>query len=555
MTQFMRLPGFSLRGASVEIKLLITSFLMLASFGVVVGIVNYQVRTGLTASGSAAWYRGALANGGGPDTGENRRIDGDDGHGAGLSEAQGLDAKTPLELLDATHPHLFNQALLFFLLGHLLALCSLSRRLKNTLFVGGYLGVAVDTASPWLIRYGGAGFAWLQLMGHVLLVATFLGMVVLPLRDMWFRRPRLNGAARAKAALLLMAPLLWGVGGCADAGQGGADPADAQGAVSGRRAWPVMGTLLEVSLTGPDSTVIAEAIWAARSAVFRVDTLMSTYRTTSEVSELNRAAGTGAWTVLSPWTSDVLAAALAWAERSGGAFDPTVQPLMQVWGFRGGEPRVPAAGDLERARAEVGWARVGNDAHGSRARLPDAGMALDFGALAKGYAVDRALAAAEAAGAVSVMVDLGGNIGVFGPPPREAGAWTFGIRDPRANDRILGTLTLPAGGAVATSGDYEQGFVQGGVRYSHIMDPRTGSPARGVLSVTVATRDGLSADALSTTLFVLGADAGTALARSAYPDGGISAVWVLDGGADHVRPDDLVVFGDGAFARVELDAG
>lgn len=174
MTQFFTYRGFGLRKASLQIRVLVTSFIVMASLGVGVGFLNYQVRTGLTTEGSAAWYRG-----GSPDAA-----------GSLVDRTGPLYEKSPLELLDATHPHLFNQAFLFFVLGHLLALCAVPPGRKTAIYAGGFVGVLVDTASPWLIRYGGAGFAYLQLAGHVVMALAFVALLFYPLREMWGPPPR-----------------------------------------------------------------------------------------------------------------------------------------------------------------------------------------------------------------------------------------------------------------------------------------------------------------------------------------------------------------------------
>jgi thiamine biosynthesis lipoprotein len=170
-------------------------------------------------------------------------------------------------------------------------------------------------------------------------------------------------------------------------------------------------------------------------------------------------------------------------------------------------------------------------------------MRLDFGAIAKGYAVDLAVEALRAAGVRSGMVDLGGNLRFFGAPP-EPGGRLVGLRDPRSPDAAIAVVRLDSG-AVATSGDYERFFVHDGVRYSHIIDPRTGWPARGVAGVSVIAPTGIASDALSTSLFVLGPERGCALARAE----GVEALWVLDAG-DH---DGEIVFTPGLRGRMEMD--
>jgi hypothetical protein len=163
--------GFSLRKAALHTRVLITSFIITTAAAVALGVVMYRVRTGLTPGGAREWYRGDAAAG-------------------ALEEA----AKTPQELLDATHPHLFGQAFLFFVLCHLFALTPVKHGYKVALFTAAYLAVLLDAASPWLIRFVHPGFGWLQVVGNGLTVTTFLILVMVPLREMWWsagrREPR-----------------------------------------------------------------------------------------------------------------------------------------------------------------------------------------------------------------------------------------------------------------------------------------------------------------------------------------------------------------------------
>lgn len=165
MTQFYTYRGFSLRRAGLSIKVLVTSFLLTVSTGVAVGIVNYRLRTGLGIEGAVSWYRGNEAS-------------------AGPGEAP-LYEKTTLELLDATHAHLFGQAFLLFLLAHLFALTPVRSRVKLWAYVAAFTSVAIDTAVPWLIRFVSPAFAALQPVGLVLMIGTFLLFVLVPLREMW----------------------------------------------------------------------------------------------------------------------------------------------------------------------------------------------------------------------------------------------------------------------------------------------------------------------------------------------------------------------------------
>lgn len=348
------------------------------------------------------------------------------------------------------------------------------------------------------------------------------------------------------AAAVLVA--LAGLAALRSGGEGPARPADRTDAagqgppVRVQRGWPVMGTVLRVTSIAADTAGAERALRAARARVFRVDSLMSTYRETSDLSRVNAAAGSGRWIPVSAATGRVLEAALAWSRASGGAFDPTAGPLADAWGFHRGEPAMPPPGRADSAARLVGWRAVERDSSGRRVRLPRAGMRLDFGAIAKGWALDRAVAAMRSAGAAGGSVDLGGAVSAFGAPPPGHDRWRLGIRHPRRDGELAGVLALDSG-SVATSGDAEQFFVHDGVRYAHVMDPRTGRPARGVAQVTVVADRGVDADALATTLFVLGPGEGRAFLRSAFvrrraPSA--TAAWVLDPGAG------------GAFGREHL---
>jgi thiamine biosynthesis lipoprotein len=311
--------------------------------------------------------------------------------------------------------------------------------------------------------------------------------------------------------------------------------------------WPVMGTFLTVRSFGPDTQAARAAMRAAGAAVFRVDSLMSTWKPESEISRLNIAAGTGEWTALASETLEVLLAAQQLARASEGAFDVTVGPLMHAWGFRDGGPGPPATAALDSARRLVGSVVLEIDSAGSRARLRRSGAAVDLGAIAKGYALDRAAAAMRAAGASGGMVDLGGNVLVFGEPPGDREEWVIGILDPRDPQATIGTIRLRSG-SVASSGDYEQFFEAGGVRYSHIMDPARGEPARGTLQTTAIAPTGLQSDGLSTTLFVLGPERGRGFLEQPFARGA-AAVWIRD--ALPLDSGDVVVAGE-SLGRIRI---
>lgn len=244
--------------------------------------------------------------------------------------------------------------------------------------------------------------------------------------------------------------------------------------------------------------------------IARIDTVMSRHLVDSEVNRVTAQAWTGE-AECSPELALVLERSQRYARLSGGAFDITVGALTRLWGF----PDVvapPAPARIDSARALVGYRELMLE--GRRLRLARPGITLDLGGVAKGYAVDRAVAVLQAGGITAGLVDAGGNIRYFGVKP-DGQPWRTGIQHPRQADGVLvaevGGVGLPA---VATSGDYQQYFELDGRRYHHLLDPATGYPARGTASATAWAASAMEADILSTTLFVLGPERGIALADS-----------------------------------------
>lgn len=262
------------------------------------------------------------------------------------------------------------------------------------------------------------------------------------------------------------------------------------------RRFFAMDTVMSLTACGPNAE---EALEAAERELRRLDALLSTGSPDSEVSRLN-AAGRGP---VSEDTARLLSAARdAWAE-TGGLFDCTIYPLMELWGFPTRDYRVPAESELTRALSLV---------DGSRVRLADgeavlgAGQKIDLGGIAKGYAARRAIECFQAHGVRAGIVSLGGNVQTLGSRP-DGTPWQVGVRDPSGGpDDALAVLSAGDLAAV-TSGGYERKFEVDGHVYPHILDPRTGRPAEtGLLSVTVVCADGTRADALSTALYVMGLD-------------------------------------------------
>ena len=235
----------------------------------------------------------------------------------------------------------------------------------------------------------------------------------------------------------------------------------------------------------------------AQERVKELEALLSVTDKSSEIYALDHQGKAS----LSPDTADLLAAALSMCERTQGALDISIYPVLRTWGFTTGEYAVPNEEAIAALLPLVDYTQV--ELHGSTASLPD-GMEIDLGSVAKGHTGDVLAAYLKENGVTSALLDLGGNIQAVGAKP-DGSPWRVGIRDPEG-DGNLGVAEV-IGQAVITSGGYERYFEEDGARYWHILDPKTGAPAQnGLISVTVIGGDGMICDGLSTSLFVMGLD-------------------------------------------------
>lgn len=312
-----------------------------------------------------------------------------------------------------------------------------------------------------------------------------------------------------------------------------ADSCARDGAGRLSRSAYTMGTLLEITVSvSEDDTPgdCEEAIEDGLLAVARLDTLLSTYKPYSEITAINESAGGGAVKV-DPLVLAVLDSSVAYWRLTGGAFDPTVGPLLDIWGFKSASPRVPSAAELDSTLKLVDAGMLALNAKRGEVRLRTPGQALDLGGIAKGFALDRAALALRRAGVKNALLNFGGNLLFMG----EASAgtpWSAGVVHPRASDRIVAKFSA-RDVAVSTSGDYENYFISGGERYSHILDPRTGRPAAQICSATVIAGAGTGSDALSTAVVALGPEPGMKLVES-LP--GVEAVIILSADVENPGP-------------------
>ena len=267
---------------------------------------------------------------------------------------------------------------------------------------------------------------------------------------------------------------------------------------------PLLGTWVRVVARHPDRDQATRAVERAFAAVREVDAQMSVHRADSELSRLNRAAGLGPVRV-SPALLEVVGQACACARRSGGLYDPSVLPLMTLYGFYGPErASLPTTVEVDRALAAVAFEDVQVDRGAGTIALGRRGMGLDLGSIGKGWAVDRAVAALRAAGVTSGLVDAGGNVYGLGVPDDGAAGWSVALFHPRTG-RSERVFTLKDT-AVATSANSERYRTIAGHRLGHIFDARRGTPSDGHVSVSVLARTGVESDQMSTTAFLLGPD-------------------------------------------------
>lgn len=264
-----------------------------------------------------------------------------------------------------------------------------------------------------------------------------------------------------------------------------------------------MGCVYAIEAYGSSDAVLRRIVSEAFAEVDRIDRVMSNYKQDSALSRINVEAGRHPVTV-DPELFDFIAAAMRYSRESGGAFDITVGPLMKAWGFFGGDGRMPAGEELAAARRHVGSRHVILNARARTVAFDDPGVELDLGGIAKGYAVDRAAALLRGQAAAALISAGGSTIYGLGAPPARDG-WDVAIQDPADGRKVAMTVQL-RDRALSVAGTSEKSFEAGGVRYAHIMDPRTGRPVQGILSVAVLTRTGTAGDALDDALFVLGPD-------------------------------------------------
>ena len=263
-----------------------------------------------------------------------------------------------------------------------------------------------------------------------------------------------------------------------------------------------MGTVATVTLGGSYAGRIGPVTEQVHEIFDQLDRELSSYRRDSAISRLGDQAGVAPMAVPQD-TFRVLNLSKHFGDLSDGAFDVTVAPLVSLWGFNGAPApdALPSEQEIRERQKLVDYRRL--VLRDGTAYLPVQGMAVDVGAIGKGYALDRAYDHCLSDGVRDFLIDFSGNMRAAGRPAWGE-KWEVGVRDPFDRSRIIGRIALASGMALATSGDYERFVTIANQRFSHIIDPRTGYPVAGTASVTVLCPDATSADALSTSFFVVG---------------------------------------------------
>lgn len=277
----------------------------------------------------------------------------------------------------------------------------------------------------------------------------------------------------------------------------------------------IMGTFSRVVVVARSEKAGRACIAAAFKVQRRIESLMSYHRPDSELNRVNRHAAERPVPV-NPLTFEVLQQAVYFSELSGGAFDVTVGPLVDLWRAAGDANEPPSEAALTEARLRVGYEKLILEPKEMTVQFATEGMRIDLGGIAKGFAIDKSVEAVRKGGALGGMVDIGGDIRCFGRPPEGQEHWRIGLQDPTeaTEDLITGEPLLIlqlSDAAVTTSGDYRRYTTVAGRKQSHIMDAQTGRGANQLASVTIIAPNATTADALATAVSVLGPQKGLAL--------------------------------------------
>lgn len=261
----------------------------------------------------------------------------------------------------------------------------------------------------------------------------------------------------------------------------------------------LMDTIIEITAYGPNAE---SAVKAAFADLKRLHDLTNNFDPNSQVSQINQAAGKNRVKV-DPDLITMMQRSNELSNKLDGSFDITVGPLTELWGIGRKGEFVPSQEEIDKVLPLVNYRLVEIDQSTGTVFLPKTGMALDLGGIAKGYAVDKAIAILKAQGIQSALINAGGDVRVIGKRP-DGNPWRIGVQHPRNQDAMIAKLSLTDWDTMETSGDYQRFITKDGIRYPHILDPRTGRQPRQLNSVTMVLNNSADGDIFSTAFFVLG---------------------------------------------------
>ena len=272
----------------------------------------------------------------------------------------------------------------------------------------------------------------------------------------------------------------------------------------------VMNTIAKITAVAPDEKTAKLSIDSAFEKIYGVEKLMNRYDPNSQLSRVNRLAAKEP-VKIDKDLFDILRQSVQYSKKTGGAFDITVGPLVDLWKKCAEANSMPTEEQFAEVKKRIGYDKLLLDANQFSVRFAAEGMSLDLGAIAKGFAADKAIAEMEKVGAVGGLIDLGGQVGCFGLTEKK-GKWIVGIQNPAKleDNQTIAKLAL-SDMAVATSGDYRRFYKIGDKHFSHIFNPATEKSADQLISVTIIATDGTAADTLATAVSVLGAEKGLEL--------------------------------------------
>jgi thiamine biosynthesis lipoprotein len=274
----------------------------------------------------------------------------------------------------------------------------------------------------------------------------------------------------------------------------------------------LMDTIVRISVyeNSLSKQQVQKALDLAFQEMEKVEEKTSAYMDSSDLFKIEKMAGRH-WVSVSPGTFGILQQSLEISKKTHGSFDVTIGTIKKIWGFDSENPSIPDSALIHACLSRMGneHIRLGDNS----VFLKRTGIHLDLGGAAKGYIIDRGVDILRKAGIRSGIVDAGGDMRIFGRHPIKK-HWTIGLQHPREPRNVLLAEVHTSEASIATSGDYERFFEEGGIRYHHILDPETGFPANECVSVTIVAQSAFLADAYATAVFVMGPEKGMALIES-----------------------------------------